>query len=367
MDMQQNFTQTPLRFYLRNIDEPFEWRCSPLYNEQMKQELIEWAESRCNVKKGSKAYIHTIICDLPHWTALCFPLATDLPKFLNVFYFFQMFAAMDDHADESWGDGAANTGTFWNKAIALVETLRDEKPWYVKALRNILMRMPGLPGYMRENFIRMKTIMEELSPVQRNRYINCFKEYMENAALHSQMKGKEKCITMEQYKAYRVKSVASMPCTLMMEYLYNITLTDAEYHHPKLQQLEKTGTLQIALINDLFSLFKEYKGSTFENLNHVVSILVLNERMSVQEAINEVCDEIERLQDKFINIRDEWYASEVSISANVREFITGFEYYISGNARWHRLSKRYHGENFEAIITSGTMEWSPEGTIYTPD
>jgi molybdopterin converting factor small subunit len=190
---------------------------------------------------------------------------------------------------------------------------------------------------------------------------------MENAALHSQMKGKEKCITMEQYKAYRVKSVASMPCTLMMEYLYNITLTDAEYHHPKLQQLEKTGTLQIALINDLFSLFKEYKGSTFENLNHVVSILVLNERKSVQEAINEVCDEIERLQDKFINIRDEWYASEVSISANVREFITGFEYYISGNARWHRLSKRYHGENFEAIITSGTMEWSPEGTLYTPD
>lgn len=360
---------TPLRFYLRKLKKPFACKFSTLYNQQIKQENIAWAAARSNLKKGSKGYQHTVSSDISHWVAYSFPLITDARKYKNVFNFFQMFSAMDDHADESWGEGAANaaaTKKYWDKAIGLLETLRDEAPLRLKLLRNILMHMPQVPRYMRENFKALKIIMAELSATQRNRYINCFKTFMENASVQARMTGQEKYLTIGQYKEYRVKSIASMPCTLMIEYLYGIELTDAEYQHPALQQMEKAGTLQVAFINDIFSLFKEYQGS-LENLNHAVSILVQNKKMTVQQAVDEICDEIERLQDEFINTRDEWYNSGEFISSDVKRFIAGFEHFLAGNAHWHRLSKRYHGESFNTVIESGIMEWAPDGTIYIPD
>lgn len=361
--------QEPLSFYLRKIDEPFDVKCMLLYNEPLRQELLKWVATNSKLQIGTKSYMHTVACEISSWIAYCFPETTDIRKFKNVFYWFQMFATMDDHADEKWGDPAHNTEAtkkFWKKAIKLVETLRDEAPWHVKLLRDILLRKPGVPHYMRKNFQAMKTIMNELSPTQRNRHINCFKTYMEHASIQAQMKGKEKNTTLEQYKEYRLKSIASMPCTLMMEYLYDIELTEAEYSHPNLKKMERAGTLQVALINDLFSLFKEYEG-TLENLNHSVSILVQNKKITTQEAVNTVCDEIEALQNEFISIKKEWQNSGESISENLMQFINGFEYYMAGNARWHRFSKRYHGIEFNTVITSGIMEWSPNGTLYTTD
>lgn len=361
--------QEPLQFYLRKFKDVQESKCYPLYNEQLRKEFVEWGTKKSGIKKGTKAYQHTISSGISYWTALTFPLTKDLNKFKKTFYFFQMFSTMDDHADEDWGDGNADTETtvkFWQKAIKLIETLRDSAPWHTKALRTILMRMPNIPVYMRRNFSTMKSIIDDLSPVQRERYINSFRSYMENAMLQAQMTGKEKSTTLQQYKEYRVKSIASIPCTLILEYLYDIELTNEEYFHPKLQELEKIGTLHIAFINDLFSLFKEYKG-TFENLHHAVSIFMLNEGLTFQQAIDKLCDEIEQLQKDYIDLKNEWFTSGEYISDNVRRFIEGQQYYMAGNEKWHRLSKRYHGENFNTIITSGILKMSPEGTIYTPD
>ncbi|REC72592.1 hypothetical protein DRF60_20105 [Chryseobacterium elymi] len=362
--------QQPLQFYLRKFKNIQRYKCYPLYNEQLSKELVEWGTKKSGIKKGTKAYHHTISSGISYWIALCFPLTKDLNKFKKTFYFFQMFTTMDDHADEDWGDAKADSETivkFWKKAIKLVETLRDSAPWSIKVLRTILMRMPNIPIYMRRNFSTMKSIIDDLSPMQRERYINSFKSYMENAMLQAQMSGKEKSTTLEQYKEYRVKSIASIPCTLMLEYLYNIELTNEEYFHPKLQELEKIGTLHIAFINDLFSLFKEYKG-TFENLHLAVSIFILNEGMTLQQAIDKLCDEIEQMQEDYIQLKEEWFSSGEYISDNVRRFIEGQEYYMAGNEKWHRLSKRYHGESFNTTITSGIMKRSSEGgTIYIPD
>lgn len=360
----------PLQFYLRKFKNIQKYKCYVLYNEQLEKKLIEWGAKKSGIKKGTRAYQQTISSGISYWMALCFPLTRDLNKFKKTFYFFQMFTIMDDHADEDWGDGNSDSETiakFWKKAIKLIETLRDSTPWHVKAVRTILMRMPNVPIYMRRNFSMMKNIIDDLSPMQRERYINSFKSYMENAMLQAKMSGNEKSTTLQQYKEYRVKSVASIPCTLMLEYLYDIELTNEEYFHPKLQELEKIGTLHVAFINDLFSLFKEYKG-TFENLHLAVSIFILNEGMTFQQAIDKLCDEIEQMQEEYIQIKDEWFASGEYISKNVRRFIEGQQYYMSGNEKWHRLSKRYHGESFNTTIASGILKRSPEGgTIYIPD
>lgn len=361
-----NIETTPLRFYLRNIRDPFELKCSPIYNEEIKNELISWALVRGNFK-SREAAVHTIGCDLVYWTAVCFPFATNLKKFSAVCKYFQAFCITDDHADEPWGDGADNveaTKKYWGRAIASLETLRDDTPWYKKVLRNILMVF-GANRYQQITFSCMKKILDTQSAAYRNRNINRFKEYMENASFQIQMRGKEKELDLEAYKAYRINSLASIPCTLMIEYLYDFEMTDEEYYHQKVQELERICTWQVALVNDLFSLLKECKRGTLENVNNIIAILVSNGRMSIQEAVEQVCKQIEWSQDEYIKVRDDWYNSEDKISVAVRSFVNGMEYYMAGNTYWHRQSKRYHGTNWEGIITTGYVEWSPEGTVYT--
>ncbi|WP_257670461.1 terpene synthase family protein [Parapedobacter tibetensis] len=360
-----NTETTSLRFYMRELYDPFEIKCSSFYNEKIKDELINWALARGNFKTREAA-LHTIECNCVYWGALCFPFTISMEKFCTISKYFQLFTINDDHAEEPWGDGSNNveaTKKYWKRAIALLETLRDNTPWHKKLLRNISMATAARP-YQRAIFDYMKKILDSQSPTIRNRYINRFKEYIEGASVQIQMQGKEKELDLQTYKAYRINSLASIPCTLMIEYLYDVEMTDEEYYHPNVQELERLCTWQVALVNDLFSLFKECKHGTLENVNNIIAIMVSNGKMNLQEAVEEVCSQIEWSRHEYIRVKDKWYNSGENISKAVRTFINGMEYYMSGNSYWHRQSKRYHGRNWEGVITTGYMEWSSEGTVY---
>lgn len=362
-----NTEQTPIRFYLRNYYDPFECKCSPYYNKQLAEELMDWATEIGRFKTEENA-LHTIGCDLIYWTALCFPLTKNKEKFILLSNFFQLYCIFDDQSDEDWGACKHNpekTQKYWDKNIAVIETLRDDAPWQKKMIRNIALSMSSKP-YVRLIFNYMEKILKSGTPSFRRRYINRFKEYMETAATQGHMRGKEAEMTVETYKQYRQTCIAYITSLLMAEYLYEIQLTDEEYNHPIVQELEKSSTWQVTLTNDLFSLYKECKDGKLENANNIIPILVCG-GMTVQEAIDETCTQIEDSHRDFIRVRDEWYHSGEHISNDVRTFITAMEYFMSGNNRWHRMSKRYHGKDFEDVITSGTMEWNPKGTIYCKD
>ncbi|WP_306618981.1 terpene synthase family protein [Chryseobacterium ginsenosidimutans] len=315
--------------------------------------------------KTREAADHTIGCDLIYWTAVCFPLTDDLEKFRNINKYFQLYCICDDHADEPWGDvneTIGGTQKHWKRTIKLLETLRDETPWQKKLLRNIAM-LVSAKSYQRAAFNYMNKILQTQTPSFRERYINRFKEYLENVSIQINFQKEENHLNIEKYKEYRINSLASIPCTLMIEYLYDAQLTSEEYYHPALQMLEKVATWQSALTNDLFSLYKECKEGILDNVNNIISILVFN-GMSIQEAVDETCSQIETANNDFIKIRDEWFESGEEISNAVKAFISGIEYYMAGSAYWHRQSKRYHGKNWDGVISTGYLEWSSEGTIY---
>lgn len=359
--------QMPLRYYLRNYYQPFQYICCPHYSKQLATELMAWAIKIGKFKTEAQA-IHTIGCDLVYWTALCFPLTKDRDKFIQLSNYFQLYCIFDDQSDEPWGEGGGNaeiTQKYWDKNIAVIETLRDESPYYKKILRNLALRTSG-HSYQRLIFNYMKKILKSGTPSFRKRYIDRFKEYMENAAIQGHMRGKENNLSVEAYKEYRLACIACITSILMAEYLYDIQLTDQEYYHPIMQQLEKTCTWQVTLTNDLFSLYKECKEGKLENVNNIIPILV-SSGMTLQEAVDETCSQIETAYRNFITTRDDWYNSGEPISYDARMFITAMEHFMSGNTQWHRMSKRYHGKDFEDVVTTGIMEWGSGGTIYHKD
>ncbi|MGG5207315.1 terpene synthase family protein [Chryseobacterium sp. MIQD13] len=328
---------------------------------------MSWATKIGKFKTEDNA-IHTIGCDLVYWTALCFPLTKDREKYVYLSNYFQLYCILDDQSDEPWGEGKGDPETiqkYWDKVISLIETLRDETPLPKRLLRNIAL-YTSAHSYQRLIFNHMKKILRSGTPSFRKRYIDRFIEYIENAATQGHMRGNEQNLTVEIYKQYRITCIACITSLLMAEYLYEINLTDEEYHHPIIEKLEKTCTWQVTLTNDLFSLYKECKEGKLEKVNNIIPILV-SSGMTLQEAVDETCTQIETAHHEFIKIRNEWYNSGEQISNDVRIFVTAMEYFMSGNTQWHRMSKRYHGKNFEDIVTSGYLEWNTNGTIYTKD
>lgn len=359
--------QASLRYYLRSYYEPFQYGCCPHYSKELAKELMDWATEIGKFKTEAQA-IHTIGCDLVYWTALCFPLTKDKDKFIQLSNYFQLYCIFDDQSDEPWGEGQGDPKIiqkYWDKNIAIIETLRDEAPWLKKILRDIALRTSG-QSYQRLIFNYMKQILKTGTPSFRKRYIDRFTEYMENAAMQGHMRGKENDLTIESYKQYRIACIACITSLLMAEYLYEIQLTDDEYYHPVMQELEKTCTWQVTLTNDLFSLYKECKEGKLENVNNIIPILVSG-GMTLQEAAEEICSQIETAYRDFIRIRDAWYDNDEAISHDARMFVQAMEHFMSGNTQWHRMSKRYHGKDFEDVVTTGIMEWGPDGTIFHKD
>lgn len=357
----------PLRYHLKSYYEPFQFQCSPHYNKQLAKELMDWAIKIGKFKTEANA-IHTIGCDLVYWTALCFPLTKSKDKFIELSNFFQLYCIFDDQSDEPWGEGQGDPEIiqkYWDRNIKIIETLRDEAPLSKRILRNIALNISAT-SYQRLIFNYMKKILRSGTPAFRQRYINRFKEYMENAAMQGHMRGKEDQLTVESYRAYRQTCIAYITSLLMAEYLYEIQLTDEEYHHPTMQKLEQISTWQVTLTNDLFSLYKECKEGKLEEVNNIIPILVA-EGMTLQEATEETCRQIEEAHRDFIKTRDAWYSGKENISEDAKIFVTAMENFMSGNSQWHRMSKRYHGKNFESVVTTGIMEWGPDGTVYYKD
>jgi hypothetical protein len=209
-------------------------------------------------------------------------------------------------------------------------------------------------------------VFKNVSPVQRKRGVKMLLSYMQETATQIVWQGKAESLDLDTYLQYRIDSIAVLPSLFLIEYALEINPGEAEFEHPEFQKLLMHAAWQVVYVNDLFSALKEYKGNINE-FNNALGVLIRHHGMTAQEAADEMCRRIEEHQHEFIRIRDAWYNSKENISNDIKSFVSGLECWMAGNLHWSRLSKRYHGMHFEGIVTTGTLEWHPEGTIYIPD
>jgi hypothetical protein len=361
----------PFHFYLRKLNEAFQYKVSPFYNPEHENTIADWAISFSKIP-DEEAFIHTVGCEICLLVAAVYPGIVTSDRYELLCKNFIVQVLLDDHTEESWGKYAVNKNIrkakrYISQLIKAIEGLDKSAKWYNRYWSSLQSKIYGIyPSWTDETLKNYKQILKALSPPQQKRCIETFNYFWKGTLEQLDWTNNSATLTEESYLQYRQFSLDAIHCLFLIEYAKNITLTDKEYHHPVMQQLVMTACMHVLYVNDLFSGLKEYRGdlSTF---NHIVGVLVRSGGMSVQQAIDEVCDRIELCEDTFIKTRDAWYAGDEIISAASRSYIDGMQDWMSGLIFWSRRSKRYFGPYFNGSVTGGYLRWTPSGPEYTPD
>ncbi|MFF1796912.1 hypothetical protein ACFVXQ_22300 [Kitasatospora sp. NPDC058263] len=152
---------------------------------------------------------------------------------------------------------------------------------------------------------------------------------------------------------------------LILELAIGVDLSAYLTSDSLLRQYYHAGCSAGVLVNDIFSLRKEYYSSA--GLFNVVPALARERGISFADAVTVVAEWVLREEYRCYELRERLLASPAGSDPSVRAFITAFEYWLAGNLHWSRLTPRYHGKGFEYDgTTEGTMVLHPDRTIYAP-
>ena len=180
----------------------------------------------------------------------------------------------------------------------------------------------------------------------------------------------------------------------LIEYAKDIALTDEEFNHPLMHQLERAVSEEMTLVNDYLTFRKEVAENDycFSKMRHAFPVLVnqgtvelirSNEvhcatslspfvrqtGLTLQEAVNRVHQMIQD-KDRLIFqlmrsiMSDPSLNTSQAASHRLRIFLEGVDEFVGGYWRHAVTARRYHGLNFKgAIAPEGHFTYDPEKTV----
>lgn len=152
---------------------------------------------------------------------------------------------------------------------------------------------------------------------------------------------------------------------IIIEMAIGVDMSAQFSHDSLLKQFYCAGYSACLLVNDVFSLRKEYHWDG--GLSNTIPALARELGIGLGEAVTAVAEWALREERRCYDLRDRILSTPAGTDPSVRAFITAVEDFMAGDLLWHRLSPRYHGNGFEYDgTTCGTMVLHPDRTLYRP-
>lgn len=117
-----------------------------------------------------------------------------------------------------------------------------------------------------------------------------------------------------------------------------------------METLEQNCSRQISVVNDIFSWEKELKASQIGNTEGAVlcsAVKVLSEETSLcieasKRVLWSMVREWERVH---VELYEQLLEEDPDLPQEMRDYVKGLEYQMSGNELWSRTTLRYHNLN----------------------
>ncbi|POS78599.1 aristolochene synthase [Diaporthe helianthi] len=148
-----------------------------------------------------------------------------------------------------------------------------------------------------------------------------------------------------EYFKYRERDVGKALLSALMRFAMNLNVTPEELL--SIQEIEMNCSKHISVVNDIYSWEKELKASQTghkEGSALCSSVSVLSEEANLEYSASKrvlwvMCREWEFVHEELVARR---LSSRDPCSANLRAFMKGLEYQMSGNEAWSETTPRYH-------------------------
>ncbi|MFD7972685.1 terpene synthase family protein [Streptomyces clavifer] len=152
---------------------------------------------------------------------------------------------------------------------------------------------------------------------------------------------------------------------LVIEMAVGVDMSDHFSNESLLKEFYRAGYSACLLVNDVFSLRKEYHWDG--GLSNTIPALARERGTGLGEAVTAVAQWALAEEQRCYDLRDRILSTPQGGDPGVRAFITAVEDFMAGDLLWHRISPRYHGKGFQYDgTTGGTMVLNPDRTLYRP-
>lgn len=197
------------------------------------------------------------------------------------------------------------------------------------------------------------------------RFVTELSRFVRYCVEENKMRVEHTRLTVEDYMGLRFGDICADGVFLMGEYGLGIDLTHIRPRRPELREIDDVATEHLILVNDLFSFRKEYfrKDSI-----SILGLLCDTEKLSLQEAINWVANEIEVKAKKFDSLQTRILATPVTTQddADVHAYVRELAHIMYATAYWSHFCGRYHGPGFSwNNPLHGTVTLHPDRTTIT--
>lgn len=227
--------------------------------------------------------------------------------------------------------------------------------------------VPKVKGPIRELVRCMTSIWKDLlktsTPTFQRRFIADFKDYIDAVIAEVSDKNQHHTPDLESYVSARRKTGACRTTFDFIEYVDHLDVPDSIYASPLMDELSDAGNDIITWSNDIYSFNREY-WQGIHNYN-MVSVMMNQNKVSVQEAINATAELYRARVQNFVDIKEQFLESvaesfdDPRVLDHTAQYIQGLEDSLIGCIEFNFASNRYFGEHSEVVRRELVIPFAP--------
>lgn len=280
----------------------------------------------------------------------CFPGAP-VDRISPICDFLQLMTAVDDFLDAVTVEERA-TSKYRAEMNALMEgiSLHEDGPvlQIAQAMSNLI---SGL-------------LATGMSQGQADRFLADVTTYAEGCLRENRSRLTADIVDLESYRQAHFSGGGQAMSLCILEYSREVDIGPELHTSSRLRAASEYAFWHALLVNSLFSYRKEvFQEDAQTNL---ITVLTRRQGMSLQAAVDVVCDEIRDAEAAYYRERDEAFDHPFANQPAVRNYLTGLVEFMSGYITVAATHPRYHGTGtwLQEEILAGTMSIYPDHTEF---
>ncbi|KAG5645541.1 hypothetical protein DXG03_005816 [Asterophora parasitica] len=236
--------------------------------------------------------------------------------FINVLFVF------DELSDEQNGEDALATGSIFLNAM-------KDPNWDDCSV------FSHMTKEFRARFLRLS------GPRATARFLQRWETYCACVVKEAELRERGEVLEVDAFIALRRENSAVRLCFGLVEYCFGTDLPDEVFEDPVFMEIYWAACDHVCWANDLYSYdMEQSKGIAG---NNIVTVLMANKNMTIQEASDYAGTVCDALVDRFITAQARLPSWGASVDSEVARFIQGLGCWAKGNLDWSFKTLRYFG------------------------
>jgi alpha-muurolene/germacrene-A/gamma-muurolene synthase len=310
-----------MKFTTKALSVPYPAVLSPIYYE-IRDATEEWVSSCCLLDDTEKRSAF-FASEFSLFVCLVYHQLKDV-RVMKAFCDFMSFFFLFDDPCEQFGEDLAALEAFVAPVLAVIAG-GEPSDKYSMAFQDFSERL-------------------ELSPYLQRRYLAAYRDYILGilATARDQFRVRLEDRELEDYVQYRRSSIGARPCLVLLEKALGIEVPEEIINSGPMVECVNAVIDHVWLSNDIVSFNKEIAHGEHRG---IIEYLRLRDRCSYQQAVDQAIAMANEKIQAFEESRGGLLAGAWAGRQDIRSYVEGLEYWLSGNLLWERLSYRYKRYN----------------------